>query len=841
MGSSSDCAEHLVRPRLNALLEQAITKPLTIVCAGMGCGKTLAVYDFTRECKNPVLWMQFTESENIGPHFWDVFTHAVAQIKKPFSRELKKIGFPDTQDKLNIYFAIRDRMLPDIKRLYVFDDFHLITNDAVRHFLQQSFYKRQKNCSYIIISRELPRVNLSGLIFRNQIHIINEDELNFTESELNQFLLDQGLGAEVKNLSKIYADTNGYAFLINFVAGLLKKTPGYPGYVQGAIKQDISQLMEAEVWDVISARLKSLLLCLSLSDHRSTELVDILAKGDDGLISELRQQNAFIRFDSYTDSLQIHHLLLDFLRTKQDLLSDDEKRKTWKTIADWCIKNNYTADALRYYEKTGDYDSIVSVLFASPPRVLMEHGRQLMDIFNQAPKDIFDRVEFSAAMHIQIVTIMSNPQETLKLIKHYEAKYRKLPEDNAFRNRMLGCIYYNWSVLRSLLCTADDRYDFVVHFTKAYKHLKDFPIKPGCWFQHPPDLWTNLAGAARAGAPQEYLSSLIKVMEYKQKIVGGLGAGTEDLCRGELLFYQGDIAEAEKCIRKARELAEKHAQFEILCRVLFYAIRISVFQGNYQKLCDLLKDLDKLLDYNEYYVRFLTHDIVLGWYYYTLGLPEHIPDWLKQDFIFLLYHGHSLESFSNFVKAKYCYLTQNFTRLFEYIETKKQRPMVLFNRVELLAMKACAHFKMNEKDAALGTLQEAYEAAQPNGIVMPFIELGKDMQNLINAALKSPACSIPQPWLKHKKQAASAYIQNHAQIIAGYKKANEIKTEIPLSRRENAVLKDLIEGLSRTEIAAKYGLSINTIKLHINNIYGKTGACNRADLFRMAAENNLLK
>ena len=44
-----DNPDHLIRPRVNELLSKAIEKPLVIVCAGAGYGKTRAVYDFTKK------------------------------------------------------------------------------------------------------------------------------------------------------------------------------------------------------------------------------------------------------------------------------------------------------------------------------------------------------------------------------------------------------------------------------------------------------------------------------------------------------------------------------------------------------------------------------------------------------------------------------------------------------------------------------------------------------------------------------------------------------------------------------------------------------------------------
>ena len=228
--------EHFARPRIHALFAQAVKKPLTIICAGMGCGKTRAVYDFTQGCGIPVAWIQFMNEDNIGLRLWDNFVHAVAQINKPLAVELKKLGFPDTEDKLNMYFSIRSPKLKGVPCLFVFDDFHLAKDAAVLRFIERAINNLADNTSVILITRELPKINISSLMVRDNIYIINEAELNFTESEISQFLFEQGLCTEISNIKKIYDDTKGWTFLINFVIWMLKKTPGYLGYVSNAIK-----------------------------------------------------------------------------------------------------------------------------------------------------------------------------------------------------------------------------------------------------------------------------------------------------------------------------------------------------------------------------------------------------------------------------------------------------------------------------------------------------------------------------------------------------------------------------------------------------------------------------
>ncbi len=61
-----------------------------------------------------------------------------------------------------------------------------------------------------------------------------------------------------------------------------------------------------------------------------------------------------------------------------------------------------------------------------------------------------------------------------------------------------------------------------------------------------------------------------------------------------------------------------------------------------------------------------------------------------------------------------------------------------------------------------------------------------------------------------------------------------------LTRRERAVLDCLVTGQSNKEIARTLGVSPNTIKTHVSNLFSKLGVERRADAVNLARELNLV-
>jgi LuxR family maltose regulon positive regulatory protein len=829
---------HFKRPRLNSLFKKAVKYPLVLVCAGAGYGKTSAVHDFVEEYKVTTVWVQLSERDNVGARFWENYIHSMIRVNPPLAKATNELGFPDTKDKIAQYHVLLHKYLEVKRRIIIVDDFQCIEDPAVIRFVEEYVLNKQPpGTSFFLISRSIPRINTAGLISKGRMFNISEEDLRFTDDELAQYFRELDIPPQPDSLREIIQDTKGWAFSINLIARSYQKAPGYDGYLRKAMKTDIFRLMEAEIWDGISKGLQNFLICLSLIQHLSVELVSLLAGENGNLIAEMEKQNAYVRRDAYINAYLIHPLFLEFLTTKQETLSEGQRRKTYTIAGGWCARNGFKIDALSYFEKNKDYKSIVAILSELPAQIPPDIARYAAAIFDRAPEEAFDTVEFLAVMHIRAYMCQGLRGRSIELAGHYEARFLKLPAHNVFRKRALAGIYYCWAISRGLMALTSDIYDFDRYLEKHFNCTSNLAAEAKL-SPHSIGPWIIMVGSSRKGAPEECIAALARTVTFLSRRFGGRMSGEDELARGELKFYQGDTRAAEAFIVHSLELAWEKKQFEIIHWALFYTLRIAVSQGNYTKAEQALKDMKSQLDENEYANRFVNYDISLAWYFYIMGLPDKTPDWLKENFC---PYGHAgfIENFGNQMKARFCFSTRNYPPLLSYIQQMKQRESYLFGRVEMLAMEACVHYKLKDKDRAFAVFREAYKTASPNGILMPFIELGKDMRTLTRAALKE-GVKIPKPWLEEINRKSALYAKHQGCVIAEYRRTNGMENDINFTPREMETIIDLCQGLSRAEIAANHNISINTVKMVIGNIYSKLGAKNLVDLIHIATERKII-
>jgi LuxR family maltose regulon positive regulatory protein len=831
---------YLERPRINKLLENAMKSPYVTVTAGAGYGKTQAVYAFLRNYGAPTAWIQLSRRDNLATRFWESLARTMALYNNRMAERIRELGFPETDDQFARVLSIpEDELAPNEKHVLVFDDFHFIEDETVLRFIKRAAQAPFPNITMMLISRVNPDISAVSLLSKGLLVNINENELRFTEEETAQYFQLLGIHLSSQSVSNIYHDTLGWAFAISLVGLSLKKAPAHEQNARIAMKLNIFKMIEDEIFFVISERLRRFLVRLSLIDHLSAELISILAM-DETLVDEMKKVSSFIRYDIYSSAYLIHHLFLDYLRQKQDILTEEEKRDTYLKAAGWCDENDYQTDAISYYDKIGEYAAIVRIAHRFPLQIPFEQAKFVLGIYDNAPAERLEQIAHYHSQRSRLLMSMARYDEAAAEINERIRKFSALPASD-FNNQVLCGAYKELGIINYLMSPYTGRYDFDLMLKKAYDYYMLSPYDVNVVLTSASmNAWASKVSDTRQGAMEEYIAALARAIPYTAVILNDYMYGLDDLAKGELLFYKGSLKSAEASITQALPKAEARNQYEIRNRSLFYLIRVGIAQGKFEKIQELFNALEKQLEISEYVLRFTSYDIVSGWYYSLLGKPQLVASWLKgnftRDFI-----GALIAGFGNFVKTKFYYADKRYHELLSFIEDGQGTDSVLFGKLEMKVLEAVCHYQVKNTAAALAALRDAYDLASSNELVMPFIELGKDMRTLTAAAMRSDGCGIPRPWLEMVNRKAATYAKRLTQVISEYNRINNINDDVRLSPRETAVLNDLYHGLSRSEIAASQSLSINTVKMVLNTIYTKLGADNMADVIRAALERKLIQ
>jgi LuxR family maltose regulon positive regulatory protein len=149
---------------------------------------------------------------------------------------------------------------------------------------------------------------------------------------------------------------------------------------------------------------------------------------------------------------------------------------------------------------------------------------------------------------------------------------------------------------------------------------------------------------------------------------------------------------------------------------------------------------------------------------------------------------------------------------------------------------ALAHCTLGNAQTALDALGRALALAEPEGYVRLFVDEGQPMAELLQFAVSQ---NVASGYARELLAAFNPYILSA--ISTNKELTNSTPTLVePLSDREIEVLRLVAEGYKYKEIAERLVVSINTIRYHTSNVYGKLEANNRTQAIGRARELNLL-
>jgi len=157
----------------------------------------------------------------------------------------------------------------------------------------------------------------------------------------------------------------------------------------------------------------------------------------------------------------------------------------------------------------------------------------------------------------------------------------------------------------------------------------------------------------------------------------------------------------------------------------------------------------------------------------------------------------------------------------------------MYQAIETLVLQAQVLQAQTRDTEALDTLERALTLAEPEAWVRVFVDEGPPMAQLLRQAIvRGIAVNYAGKLL------ATLEIEMRDERRATTSAPSSLVE--PLSERELEVLRLLTTHLSSTEIAEELFISVNTVRSHVKNIYGKLNVHSRKDAIQRAQELELL-
>jgi LuxR family maltose regulon positive regulatory protein len=160
--------------------------------------------------------------------------------------------------------------------------------------------------------------------------------------------------------------------------------------------------------------------------------------------------------------------------------------------------------------------------------------------------------------------------------------------------------------------------------------------------------------------------------------------------------------------------------------------------------------------------------------------------------------------------------------------------------MDIMALLSLTVHRLGRPEEALEILEEVVRLAEPGGWARPFVEAGPSMPDLLEQFKAVGVCvAFVERLLTTIAELESKQAKRHSKTASGPPNAQQVLIE-PLTNREQDILELLVRRWQNKEIAARLGVSPETVKSHLKNIYQKLDAPNRIRAVEKARRLGLL-
>ncbi|MCL1939742.1 MAG: LuxR C-terminal-related transcriptional regulator [Desulfovibrionaceae bacterium] len=859
VGGTANTAALYFTPRLREAFGVIHARPLTVVEAPMGYGKTSAAREFLRKARLRVVWTPI-----LGPSAeacWKSFCIELKRVAPALDKgteALLRLGFPHDAVQAEAARQIMLEMTFTQPTIFVFDDTHFLPEQkggrAFAFFCELLAQSGIPDLRLLCITRDAwAGERREFLSLKGILSIIGREAFTLGPEEIREYYARCGFSLSPDHARELHAATGGWIsalhlYLLHYSKGLEQGAappwsrltqPGGalvgPEHITGPLMRS---LVEKEIYAPLSPALKDLLFALEPLGRVTVEQADFLYGGDTrDLLAELARKNAFIFFDPESGVYSPHSIFRQYITEQFSRLPEERQRMIYRKCGDWFMRTGEIAAGIEAYCATRDYEHALSALESDMGRHLVtEKANFFNEMFKACPEEILER-HMGAAFKYAIAAFSAGDFPAFGAqIAWLSKRCAALPpgqEGDTWRGEL--------EVLLSLAA-----FNTIETMSIHHRRANVLLGRPtGLVGQGSP--WTLGSPSVlfmfhrESGKLGEEVRRMYDCLPHYYELASHHGAGGEFMMEAEALYNAGRFAEAEILCHRAEAKSSHHAQLaNVLCAV-FLRMRLALVAGEAEKAQGLVAAMRSLITMSRDYFLLYTVDLCEGWLHAALGQPEKMPAWVRSELV----EGSRLYTFARgwyyIVHGRALLLEKEYARILglfgHLLESGLFRKHLLFTVYAYIYMAAAEH-ALGDTAVALATLRKALALALPDDVYMPFVE----NSDVLSPVLRALSRNRPRKGTEHVFALIKTWEQALKSMGAGRAEAAAQSPQLAerLTPRELELARLSAMGGSFPQIAAKLGLAPSTVKRAFAAMYKKLGVNSRDALRDLLIRQNLV-
>ncbi len=346
------------RPRLDRLITEGVSCPLTVLVGPPGSGKTLAMASWAAlgGARGPVAWVSLDEFDNLPGVFWGYVMEALRQAGVCVPR-LSCAAYADGADHQFLVRLASELAGRNPPVILVLDDLQLLTRTTALQELTYILRNAQQGLHLMVASRMDPPLPLHRFRLTGEIAEIRGGDLAFSVPESGLLMAQHGIALPPESLECLTRQAEGWAAGLRMAAISMNGRPDPEQFVKEFLAEDsavVSYLVE-EALNAHPPHLRDLLLRTSILDSFDAELAgELCGEAAGNSLPDLARANAFVH-PSGNGWYRYHALFADVLRLKLRHERPELVPGLHRQAAGWYQRNGSLLPAVRHAAKAGDW------------------------------------------------------------------------------------------------------------------------------------------------------------------------------------------------------------------------------------------------------------------------------------------------------------------------------------------------------------------------------------------------------------------------------------------------------------------------------------------------------
>lgn len=352
--------------RLHQRLDTAVDRPVTLVAAPPGAGKTMLLS----------AWLDARAHPGPGAAAWVAFDRSCATLGDVWARFVAAFGggalrgaAPASAERMAERVAAAVEARPGrAPFVLVVDDLQDAEGAAAPAVLTALLRVRPARLRLVLSTRTDPDLPLHRLRVAGELYELRGSDLAFTEAEAAQLLAGHDVQLAEDDLGQLVARTEGWAAGLRLAALSLAGHPD-PGALVADFAGDDRAVVAFLIEEVLLRQppsVRELLLRTSVVSERvSGPLADALTErqGAQATLEALVRANAFVvPLDRHGRWFRYHALFAELLRSQLAARGPEAVAEQHRRAAAWFSAQDAPAEAVRHAALGGDWDLAERVL-----------------------------------------------------------------------------------------------------------------------------------------------------------------------------------------------------------------------------------------------------------------------------------------------------------------------------------------------------------------------------------------------------------------------------------------------------------------------------------------------